>query len=95
MNHCVKYIKKNGEIGDMSIDFNTLGHPKFRSSMMPEPSGRTGPNLNSTEQLLDYSHSRSADGLRTPDLSVLNEPKSDPNEIVELYKQVQYMMVLL
>ena len=81
-------------MGDMSIDFNQIGHPKFRSSMMPDPAPIRGPNLNSTEHILDCSYSRSVDGLRTPDLSVLHEHKSDPNDVVQLYTQVSVFLLI-
>ena len=100
----IQLQNRNDELlknGDMSIDFNSIGPPKSRSSIMPStpsprpgssaPEYRTpGPCMNSTVDMMsDFSRSR--DELRTPDISILKEDptEKDPSDdVIDLYRQV-------
>ena len=107
----IQLQNRNDELlknGDISIDFNSIGPPKSRSSIMPStpsprpgssaPEYRTpGPCMNSTVDMMsDFSRSR--DELRTPDISILKEDptEKDPSDdVIDLYRQVSHNLWLI
>ena len=107
----IQLQNRNDELlknGDISIDFNSIGPPKSRSSIMPStpsprpgssaPEYRTpGPCMNSTVDMMsDFSRSR--DELRTPDISILKEDptEKDPSDdVIDLYRQVSHKILLI
>ena len=83
--------------GDVTLDLSMIGPPKLGSSMM-QP--RSPPKLNSTQKIesdmcttLDLLEASSTQGLKTPDLSVVNDNGGHGDEMIKLYSQIQSLQI--